>query len=90
MNFNISQNFHNILPDPLDCMIDIPSLIKQKKHKLRQKSKDAGLKLLTKKFIKFVRQSNHNIINLKEVQQSLKVTKRRIYDITNVIEGIFL
>jgi hypothetical protein len=57
------------------------------KIKIRQKSKDGGLKKLTMKFLRFIRSSGQTVIDLKDVEYTLKVRKRRIYDITNVIEG---
>lgn len=59
------------------------------KIKIRQKSKDAGLKRLTMKFLKYIKKNGLTIINLKDVEETLNVRRRRIYDITNVIEGIF-
>ena len=47
---------------------------------------------ITKKFLKCVIETESNIINLNVVMKKIKVKKRRIYDITNVLEGklIFL
>jgi hypothetical protein len=45
---------------------------------------------LTKKFIRFVYESGTDIINLNTVMKKIKAKKRRIYDITNVLEGKFL
>jgi transcription factor E2F3 len=46
-----------------------------------------SLEELTKKFVECVYEENTNIINLKNVIEKIKVKKRRIYDITNVMEG---
>ena len=46
-----------------------------------------SLEKLSKKFLKCVFESGNNIINLKTLMQKMKVKKRRIYDITNVLEG---
>ena len=42
---------------------------------------------LTKNFINYIRKSGKNTVNINELVKELKVKKRRIYDITNVLEG---
>ena len=59
---------------------------KSTKNKYRQK-KESGLGGLTKNFLKFIKNSSNRIINLNDAVKALKFKKRRIYDITNVIEG---
>lgn len=56
-----------------------------KKSRQRQ---DNSLDELTKAFIEYVCQSGEKHININDVVKKLKVKKRRIYDITNVLEGI--
>lgn len=51
---------------------------------------DSSLGLLTKKFIALLKASNHGDLDLNAAATQLKVQKRRIYDITNVLEGIRL
>ncbi|CAO0800953.1 unnamed protein product [Mucor circinelloides] len=51
---------------------------------------DSSLGLLTKKFIALLRSSAHGDLDLNRAASQLKVQKRRIYDITNVLEGIRL
>ncbi|KAI8082753.1 E2F/DP family winged-helix DNA-binding domain-containing protein [Halteromyces radiatus] len=51
---------------------------------------DSSLGLLTKKFISLLRSSRHGDLDLNSAAAQLKVQKRRIYDITNVLEGIRL
>ncbi|CAO3587574.1 unnamed protein product [Absidia cylindrospora] len=51
---------------------------------------DSSLGLLTKKFISLLRSSRHGDLDLNSAATQLKVQKRRIYDITNVLEGIRL
>ncbi|KAI8374222.1 E2F/DP family winged-helix DNA-binding domain-containing protein [Radiomyces spectabilis] len=51
---------------------------------------DSSLGLLTKKFIALIRSSDHGELDLNLAAAQLKVQKRRIYDITNVLEGISL
>lgn len=51
---------------------------------------DSSLGLLTKKFIGLLRASTHGDLDLNRAAAQLNVQKRRIYDITNVLEGIRL
>ena len=46
-----------------------------------------SLDYLTKKFAKYVYNSNSDKININNAIKVLKIKKRRIYDITNVFEG---
>ncbi|XP_015604929.1 transcription factor E2F6 isoform X2 [Cephus cinctus] len=49
---------------------------------------DTSLSLLTKKFINLVESSHDGVVDLNVASEKLEVQKRRIYDITNVLEGI--
>ncbi|TKY53142.1 Transcription factor E2FA [Spatholobus suberectus] len=51
---------------------------------------DSSLGLLTKKFINLVKHAKDGILDLNKAAETLEVQKRRIYDITNVLEGIGL
>lgn len=51
---------------------------------------DCSLGLLTKKFVSLVQQAPGGILDLNTAAVELEVQKRRIYDITNVLEGIGL
>ncbi|XP_057457435.1 transcription factor E2FB-like [Lotus japonicus] len=51
---------------------------------------DSSLGLLTKKFINLIKQAEDGILDLNNAADTLEVQKRRIYDITNVLEGIGL
>lgn len=51
---------------------------------------DNSLGELTKKFIALIQSSRTKEVDLNEAAIELKVQKRRIYDITNVLEGIGL
>ena len=46
--------------------------------------------LLTKKFVELLHNAPRNGLDLKKASEELNVQKRRIYDITNVLEGINL
>ncbi|XP_024389514.1 transcription factor E2FA isoform X3 [Physcomitrium patens] len=51
---------------------------------------DSSLGLLTKKFIELIKQADDGVLDLNKAADTLNVQKRRIYDITNVLEGIGL
>ncbi|KAF3785771.1 Transcription factor [Nymphaea thermarum] len=51
---------------------------------------DSSLGLLTKKFINLMKQAEDGVLDLNIAADTLEVQKRRIYDITNVLEGIGL
>ncbi|KAH9627413.1 hypothetical protein KSS87_012063, partial [Heliosperma pusillum] len=51
---------------------------------------DCSLVLLTKKFINLIRHAEDGILDLNKTAEVLGVQKRRIYDVTNVLEGIGL
>jgi hypothetical protein len=46
-----------------------------------------SLEEITKKFIKYISTLKEEKININNVVKALKIKKRRIYDITNVLEG---
>ncbi|CAA0818563.1 Transcription factor E2FC [Striga hermonthica] len=51
---------------------------------------DSSLGLLTKKFIRLIQEAKDGTLDLNRTVDVLEVQKRRIYDITNVLEGIGL
>ncbi|CAG8645984.1 2325_t:CDS:2 [Cetraspora pellucida] len=51
---------------------------------------DSSLGLLTKKFVNLLKEAKDGDLDLNTAAVSLQVQKRRIYDITNVLEGIGL
>ncbi|XP_057435055.1 transcription factor E2FC-like isoform X2 [Lotus japonicus] len=51
---------------------------------------DSSLGLLTKKFASLIRDAEDGTLDLNKTTEILEVQKRRIYDITNVLEGIGL
>eukprot|EP01080_Neovahlkampfia_damariscottae_P003034 gene3034-5044_t len=51
---------------------------------------DSSLSLLTQKFVGLIHKSDQGILDLNEAAVILNVQKRRIYDITNVLEGVGL
>ena len=61
--------------------------LNKKKKKQRQEN---SLDELTRSFINYVKETKNVKININEIVKKLKVKKRRIYDITNVLEGKIL
>ncbi|CAM6008662.1 unnamed protein product [Sphagnum balticum] len=51
---------------------------------------DSSLGLLTKKFVNLIKQAEDGVLDLNKAADTLHVQKRRIYDITNVLEGVGL
>eukprot|EP00898_Chlorokybus_atmophyticus_P006167 jgi/Chlat1/6551/Chrsp45S05925 len=51
---------------------------------------DSSLYLLTQRFVALIEKADNSTLDLKKAAEQLKVQKRRIYDITNVLEGIGL
>ena len=54
------------------------------------RSSRSSLSLLTKKFVSLIERADRGAIDLNQAAETLNVQKRRIYDITNVLEGIGL
>lgn len=46
------------------------------------------LSILTKRFMKLIKSKENFVLDINEATRELGVQKRRIYDITNVLEGI--
>ncbi|CAN6247830.1 unnamed protein product [Urochloa humidicola] len=51
---------------------------------------DSSLSLLTKKFLNLLHGAENGTLDLNKAAETLEVQKRRIYDITNVLEGVDL
>lgn len=49
---------------------------------------DTSLGLLTRRFVSLLKDSENGVVDLNIASETLGVQKRRIYDITNVLEGI--
>jgi hypothetical protein len=56
----------------------------------KRQRQENGLVELTKKFIDLIKKAPEQCVDLNEAVGKLEVQKRRIYDITNVLEGIGL
>ena len=59
----------------------------KKLKKYNKNRKYNSLDMVAKKFIQCVIDEKKNKINLKSIIEKIKVKKRRIYDVTNVLEG---
>lgn len=51
---------------------------------------DSSLGMLTKKFLRLIDDAQDGVLDLNKASDTLQVQKRRIYDITNVLEGVGL
>ncbi|KAM4692817.1 transcription factor E2F6 [Discoglossus pictus] len=72
---------------------DIRMCMKSKASKTLKLPKprfDASLFYLTRKFMDLIRAAPEGILDLNDVAKVLGVRKRRVYDITNVLDGIHL
>lgn len=58
--------------------------------KVKRPRFDVSLVYLTRKFMDLVRSAPGGILDLNKVATKLGVRKRRVYDITNVLDGIDL
>lgn len=86
-NVSLEETSNNIIHS-FNCSVS-QRASKQKylaKKKSRQRQ-DNSLDELTRAFIDYVCRSGEEHIDINDVVKKLKVKKRRIYDITNVLEG---
>lgn len=65
-------------------------MTKNSSDRLSSTRSENSLFNLTRKFIKILKNSRDNIVNLNSAADALNVHKRRVYDITNVLEGLGL
>ncbi|GCB69968.1 transcription factor E2F6 isoform X2 [Scyliorhinus torazame] len=68
-----------------DCSQAVPSASHSKKPRF-----DVSLVRLTQQFMELVKAAPEGILDLNDVARVLEVRKRRVYDITNVLDGIRL
>ena len=61
--------------------------LKQNNEELAEKQGPKSLNNMTKEVIKYIVQANSDYINLKTVANDLKIKKRRLYDVINVLQG---
>ena len=81
-SLNSEEDFFN--EEKYDFTIKTDSKGFIRKQKARQPN---SLDELTKKFLTCALKANSPTINLNSIMKKIKVKKRRIYDITNVLEG---
>ena len=68
---------------------EVNKLEKTRKTRSTRKTRnDSSLSILTSKFLGLLNVSKDGTVDLNEAVKILEVQKRRIYDITNVLEGI--
>merc|ERR1712142_61108 len=67
-----------------------PSPSKKVRSPLEKTRYETSLGLLTKKFVSLFHSDPTGTVDLNKASEGLNVQKRRIYDITNVLEGIGL
>ncbi|CAG8714939.1 15665_t:CDS:2 [Cetraspora pellucida] len=102
MSFNLtSTNSRRGITSNRRSVLNRPSRRKQATKKQPPKNEtaivatgscryDSSLGLLTKKFVCLLKEAKDGDLDLNTAATALKVQKRRIYDITNVLEGIGL
>ena len=71
---------------------EIPSEVKRKKSSfinktINTKRNQKSLEYMTQEVMNYIIQSKQDYIDLKDLERSIKVPKRRIYDVINVFEG---
>lgn len=57
---------------------------------LKRSRDDTSLSFLTRRFAELLSRSADGVLDLNVVSQELSAPKRRVYDVTNVLEGIQL
>ena len=68
---------------------DDSSYLPRHTKKIRKLSKkDNSLFILTQKFLNLILKAHSLEVDLNDLVKSFRVQKRRIYDITNVLEGV--
>ena len=72
----------SFLPSPLSLSLGSPMSTERRT--------ETSLGTLTKKFCDLLHASPDGVLDLNEAAETLHVQKRRIYDITNVLEGVGL
>ncbi|KAG8511180.1 Transcription factor E2F6 [Galemys pyrenaicus] len=58
--------------------------------KVKRPRTEVSLGILTQKFMDLIRSAPEGVLDLNKVAETLGVSKRRVYDITNILDGINL
>jgi hypothetical protein len=87
--FSFAKVFELSRP-PACCLNSGPASTPVKTPRKKNTRYDSSLSLLTKKFVDLIHAQDEKLLDLNAAAEMLNVQKRRIYDITNVLEGIGL
>ncbi|KAM9018375.1 transcription factor E2F6 isoform 2-T2 [Guaruba guarouba] len=77
-------------PPMINLKVNDGGQVVRRTVKVRKPRFDASLAYLTRKFMDLVKMAPDGVLDLNEVATTLGVRKRRVYDITNVLDGIHL
>ncbi|XP_063186551.1 transcription factor E2F6 isoform X1 [Chroicocephalus ridibundus] len=77
-------------PPMINLNVDNDVQFVRRTLKVKKPRFDASLVYLTRKFMDLVKRAPDGVLDLNEVATMLGVRKRRVYDITNVLDGIHL
>lgn len=77
----MERNYHN--PHPFFSASSPKSLLQKSRF-------DTSLGFLTRRFAELLMRSADGVLDLNLVTKELNAPKRRVYDVTNVLEGIQL
>uniref|UniRef100_A0A8B9G362 E2F transcription factor 6 n=2 Tax=Amazona TaxID=12929 RepID=A0A8B9G362_9PSIT len=77
-------------PPMINLKVNDGGQVVRKTVKIGKPRFDASLVYLTRKFMDLVKTAPDGVLDLNEVATTLGVRKRRVYDITNVLDGIHL
>uniref|UniRef100_A0A8C6MUG4 E2F transcription factor 6 n=1 Tax=Mus spicilegus TaxID=10103 RepID=A0A8C6MUG4_MUSSI len=85
-------NVENLLPSKIRINLEenVQYVSMRKALKVKRPRFDVSLVYLTRKFMDLVRSAPGGVLDLNKVATKLGVRKRRVYDITNVLDGIEL
>lgn len=86
---NMDTTKHIVVPINNEFKAPPPKRAKRNSTPTKKNTRyDTSLGLLTKRFTTLLENSPDGVVDLNKASMELKVQKRRIYDITNVLEGI--
>lgn len=83
----LSESFGCGLPRPTQSH---PIFYTSTESPSSERKSETSLGALTKRFCELLHASPDGVLDLNEAADTLRVQKRRIYDITNVLEGVGL
>ncbi|XP_068932046.1 transcription factor E2F6-like isoform X1 [Petaurus breviceps papuanus] len=82
----------NLLPSKIKINLEenVQYMTMRKALRVAKPRYDVSLVYLTRKFMELIKSAPGGVLDLNEVATTLGVRKRRVYDITNVLDGIDL